>query len=114
MPAGPNDDHSTSLSSKLRWPHVKQVSIVVVFLVFGSYMIMPSCPLVIGICFADATSLPARHQAGVSGCRMRSAAHTRPCLSIAKLWTFVLLVQIASSAQYGDAAAGGWSAELGV
>ena len=45
---------------------------------------------------------------------MRAAAHTRPCLSIAKLWTVVWLFQIASSPQYGDGAAGGVFAELGV
>ena len=33
---------------------------------------------------------------------MRAAAHTRPCLSIAKLCTVVWLFQIASSPQYGD------------
>src|SRR5262245_34022631 len=44
MPLGPNEDQITSLSSKLRWPHVKHVSIVVVFFVFGSYMIRPRCP----------------------------------------------------------------------
>ena len=46
--------------------------------------------------------------------RTRAAAHTRPCLSMAKLCTVVLLFQIASSPQYGEAAAGGWSPELGV
>jgi hypothetical protein len=35
-------------------------------------------------------------------------------LSIAKLWTEVWLSQITSSPQYGEGAAGGWSAELGV
>jgi len=37
--------------------------------------------------------------------RIRAAAHTRACLSIAKLWTVVWPFQITSSPQYGDGAA---------
>src|SRR4029077_8465998 len=113
-PAGPNDDHSTSRSSKFTWPHVKHVSIVVVCLVLGSYISRPRWPWLVGKSLADAWSNPARHQAGVSGFRMRAAAQTRPCLSIEKLCTVVLLFQIASSPQYGDGAAGGVFTELGV
>ena len=58
--------------------------------------------------------LRAWHQAGVVGLRTRAAAHTRACLSIEKLWTVVWLFQITSSPQYGDGAAGGVAAELGV
>src|SRR5207245_8571787 len=64
--------------------------------------------------FADGWSDPAWHHAGVSGLRTRAAAHTRPCLSMAKLWTVVWLFQIFSSPQNGDGAMGGVSPELGV
>src|SRR5215831_11200081 len=90
------------------------MSIVVSCFVFGSYISSPRWLWLIGKSFADGWSDPARHQSGVCGFRTRAAAHTRPCLSIAKLCTVVLLFQIASSPQYGDAAAGGVSAELGV
>src|SRR6185436_4939336 len=92
----------------------KQVSIVVVCRVFGSYTSRPRWPWLIGISFADALSDPARHHAGVAGLRIRAAAQTRACLSIAKLWTVVWLFQIASLPQYGDGAKGGVFAELGV
>ena len=45
---------------------------------------------------------------------MRAAIHTRLCASIAKLWALDWLVQIASSPQYGEGAAGGVFASLGV
>ena len=45
---------------------------------------------------------------------MRAAAHTRLCLSMAKLCVLVWLIQMASSPQYGDGAGGGVLAALGV
>src|SRR5436190_16151796 len=52
-PLGPNDDQSTSLSSKFTWPQLKQVSIVVSFLVFGSYISRPRPVWLTGSSFAD-------------------------------------------------------------
>src|SRR5258706_13491946 len=87
---------------------------VVSCFVFGSYISSPRWLWLIGSNFAEGCSDPARHQSGVCGLRIRAAAHTRACLSIAKLCTVVLLFQITSSPQNGDGAAGGWPAELGV
>src|SRR5690348_8961820 len=81
---------------------------------FGSHRMSPRCPCGIGNSLAEISSDPAWHHAGVRRFRTRPAAHTRACLSIGKLWTVVWLFQIASSPQYGDAAAGLVANELGV
>ena len=59
-------------------------------------------------------SEPCRQNGCVSFGRTLAAIQTRACLSMAKLCALVWLVQIRSSLQYGDAAAGGTSASLGV
>src|ERR1051325_5943065 len=105
---------STSLLSKFRWCVPKQVSIVTTFFVFGSYISIwrPLCSS--GNTCADGWLDPLRQKSGVGFGRIRAAIQTRPCASIEKLCAVVWLVQIASSAQYGDGCAGGLLAWLGV
>ena len=60
----------------------------------------------IGQATAEGCVDPWRQKADVWFGRMRAATQTRACLSIAKLCAVVCAVQIASSPQYGDGAAG--------
>ncbi len=57
-----------------------------------------------GNSLADGWSEPALQNAGFSGARTAEVSHSRPRSSSIGLWTLFLLVQIASSPQYGDGA----------
>src|SRR5262245_56133614 len=100
-------NHSLSLSSKFRWCVPKQVSIVVIFLAFGSHICTWRLLCAMGATLADGWFEPSRQNAAVSLGLIRAATHTRACLSIAKLCASDWLFQIASSAQYTEDAAGG-------
>src|SRR5687767_1528341 len=103
----PPVNHSTSLLSKLRWCVPKQVSMVVTFLVFGSYICIwrPLCS--IGNTCAEVWLDPLRQNSAVWFGRILAATQTRLLPSIAKLCAVLCAVQIDSSPQYGDACAGG-------
>src|SRR5688500_8394982 len=82
--------------------------------VSGSYTARARPARFIGKTFADGCDEPASHIAGLSGGRTAAVSHTRPFSSSIGLWTFVLLVQIGSSPQYGDVAPGCVPAAIGV
>ena len=114
-PAGPNDDHSTSLLSKFTWPQLKQVSIGRRLLGLRIVQLeLPRCSASIGNAWPTDDPIPPGTTPASAVWRMRAAAQTRPCLSIAKLCAVVWLFQIASSPQYGDGCGGGVFAALGV
>src|SRR3954470_12723951 len=69
----------------------------------GSYMARCRLELFNGKSVADGWVDPSRQKAGFSGGRTADVIHTRPFSSNIGLWTLFLLVQIASSPQYGDA-----------
>src|SRR4030095_9205570 len=54
--------------------------------------------------FAEGCSVASWHHAGFSGPRTADVNHRRPFSSSIGLWTLFLLVQIASSPQYGEGA----------
>src|SRR5216117_2469512 len=70
----------------------------------GSYMARCRLELFNGKSVADGWVDPSRQKAGFSGGRTADVIHTRPFSSNIGLWTLFLLVQIASSPQYGDGA----------
>src|SRR6187549_843581 len=74
----------------------------VIFFVAGSYI--SNCrPLrCSGNAFADGCVEPSLQNAGLSGARTADVSHSRPFSSSIGLCTLFLLVQIASSPQYGD------------
>src|SRR5262245_37508150 len=74
------------------------------FLVCGSYIWRWRLELLTGNAFADGCVDPALQKSGFSAGATAEVSQRRPFSSSIGLWTLFLLVQITSSAQYGDGA----------
>src|SRR5688572_29196019 len=101
-------------SANIRWCVEKQVPTWVSFFVLGSYTARSRPERSTGNTFADGCDEPCLQTGGLSNGRTAAVSHTRPFSSSIGLWTFVLLVQIGSSPQYGDVAPGCVPAAIGV
>src|SRR5215471_21300026 len=93
------ENQRTSLLSRFRWCVPKQVSRVVICFVFGSYSSIWRPLWLIGNALADGWVDPSLQNACVWFCLTRAAIHTRPWLSMEKLWAFAWLCHMASSPQ---------------
>src|SRR4029078_11553512 len=89
-------------STNMRWCVLKHVPMCVSLPVFGSYTASWRPDRGSGNSFADGCSEPALQTSGLSAGLTVDVIHTRPRASNIGLWTLFLLVQIASSPQYGD------------